>query len=321
MSLPKALWKLTIDPRGKTDPEADSFAFCQERSIVGVGWGFDTPPSGAKQVRACYRTTYPGSRFAAALRIILERVAVGDHVWVYGKRSYYVCRLESEWQYEDGGEWDRHDIHNFREANWCRVSEAMVPGIIRRKLTMYGAAQLITEDLEWRRYSKLLYEGSTRISPTTDVTVLGRILATKKPSELFAVLDPDDVEDVVGVMLQHRGWRMLKSSTYRSQRDIECIFRWAGDGPPRTAYLQVKSGLHTTLDPADYNHLLDPDVTVFLFSTARQPYITRTAKNIELISQQEVAEFLVGNISLWSPAMTLRLALWSGASITEGSGV
>lgn len=318
-SSPSTLWKLTIAPYGKTDPEADSFAFCRERSIVGVGWTFDSRPRHWSEVEAAFWATNWATKprsYPRALRIFSERVKEGDHVWVYDKddRTYYVCHVTGGWQYKQGSPWDEHDIHNFFPAIWRAVRQDLVPGIVRRRMTMPGAAMIITDDEHWCRYSQLVFEEGNDLPSEVDsdrLRALAIRLASLAPTEVFRVLDQDETEDLVGLFLQEQGWRMLKSSSYRSQRDVECIMRRAVDGEGETCAYQVKSGETITINSKDYEHLHNLG-TIFVFSTAtgRDPYAGVTDRVIP-IPQVEIRDFLADNLALLLPATQLKLALWA----------
>jgi hypothetical protein len=179
---------------------------------------------------------------------------------------------------------------------------------------MLGSGQIITSDRSWCNYSDLVFReqlDSHHLFQQVRLPDLKSVLQAKEPSSLFSVLDPDECEDLAGMLMQDRGWRMLKSSTYRSQRDTECIFRQSDALAPNTAYLQVKSGNSTTLDPNDFAHLADGGAKVYLFSTAARPYVERHIRGVVTLDPREVAGFLVDNLHLLAPATLVRLAIWA----------
>jgi hypothetical protein len=106
---PKCLWKLTIDPRGKDDPEKLSFKFCREEKIVGVGWRLDRRPADKAEADRLFAERHRKTR-RPGWDAMVHRISEGDHVWVYGDRRYYVCRVCSDWRYEDGDPWDTSRI-------------------------------------------------------------------------------------------------------------------------------------------------------------------------------------------------------------------
>lgn len=293
-SIPRSLWKLTIDPRGKADPEADSFAFCMERGIIGIGWRLENPPPQGRLVRQAFKAEC-GGRFPAAMNMIANRAAIGDHVWLYRRGKYFIARILGDWEHRDGTEWRDHDIHNVRRAEWRAVDEGLVPGIVRRKLTMYGTAQRITQDQEWCAYSAIVFGDGSSISRglTAEARVrLSEALRGRDATEVFSVLDADEIEDLVCLYLQQDlGWRIIKSSTYRSQRDTECILRKRSTDGALTGYVQVKSGRTKTLDPSSFAPMAESG-TVYLFSTAKRPYKDTQVPGVELLRHETIVDFL-----------------------------
>lgn len=315
-AVPAALWKLTIKPKGKKDPNANAFAFCRERGIVGIGWPFDRTPTSGEDAIHAYRDRYSG-KLAAAVNIFATRANVGDHVWVYGDRTYHVCRLSSDWKYADGGVWDDHDIHNYRSAEWVSVPIPLVPGIVKRKLTMYGTAQKITGDSHWCGYSAYLFENAldvTRLEANLDLADMRDRLLRCSVDDILSVLGADETEDVVAILLQEvHGWRLIKSTAYPSRRTVECEFRRLKGDVSETAYMQVKSGNTVTLDPNAFDHYLKGGRTwVYLFSSARNPYSApASSEGMCLLTKEEVVDFLRSNLALMPLDMLLKLDLWA----------
>jgi hypothetical protein len=144
----------------------------------------------------------------------------------------------------------------------------------------------------------------------SSIETLEAQLAHREPQEVFEVLDQDETEDVVGLYLQELGWRMIKSSAYHSQRDIECIMRRVTDGHAETCAYQVKSGKTITIDSRDYVHLAELG-SVFVFSTAPYPY-EGTADRVIPLQQMAIRDFLSHHVRLLLPSTQLKLALWAG---------
>lgn len=301
MSKATALWKLTIDPRGKTDPDADSLSFCRKQQIVGVGWGFEAAPSNKSEVRERYYAER-GDRFSGALNILVSRMKEGDYAWVYGRGTYYLCKILSDWWYKDGGVWDAHDIHNARNAEWAEIPPHLIPGIVKRKLTMYGTAQLISEDIGWILYTDHLFEicrsdHVEQLRPRLDR--IQERLHKSSPGRIFEILDEDDTEDLVGIYLQEaEGWRLIKSSTYRSQRDFECEMTRVRDGSPEVAVMQVKSGRTVTLYTESFRDVAETGTRVYLFSTAEPAYTGPEINNVVCLSMQDLEQFAISSLAL-----------------------
>ena len=314
---PRNLWKLTIAPQGKTDPAANSFDFCKAKGIVGIGWSIQAKSASKKEASEKFDDVH--GRGKGPFNAMLQRIGVGDHVWVYGGREYHVCRVDSDWMHGMGGDWDRCDIHNYRRATWQSVAAQFVPGAVKRSLTMRGTLQAIGSDAHLRRFSGWLFENplsANRIGElerNLNYEALRRQLAGRTPQELFAVLDADETEDVVGLYLQSLGWRMVKSSAYRSQRDVECEFVRAGEVGVETAYMQVKSG-SVQLSLADYRRYAESGAFVYLFSTApTSPYLDAADHSHERLLPLEhdvIAGFVHSTLTNLPIPILLKLAVW-----------
>lgn len=319
--VPDKLWKVTIAPTGQDDPEVtptDSLVFCREHApqIIGAGWSIHG--AGSDKAEALRLIKKQRGKVPTEVKILLNKMEIGHHAWVYDRTdgSYYVCKIDSDWQYAEGGDWDRHDIHNYRRARWRQVPKPLVLGAITRRITLQGTANEMHVDEVIREYSAFVFEVEPSVSDLReelDLDELRTRLQTWETGNLFAAFDEDETEDVVGLYLQQRGWRMLKSSAYRSHPMVECQFQKVIEGAPRTAYMQVKSGKHIRLDAGEYKQLVNEGARVFLFSTAQRPYRGEdSVKGVETLSQDAIRSFAIANLELLPYPMTLKLGLMSG---------
>ena len=311
-NLPQKLWKLTIDPRGKTNTDADSFQFCHDRSIIGIGWGFSRLPDSKSDADTLFRKEH--KKGIKAFNVLVHRMSPKDHAWVYGKRKYYICRIDSDWEHRIGEEWDENDIHNIRSVTWKKVPTLLVPGCVKRSLTMYGTAQAIGSNRSLLQYSHWLFENKLNINQiysTTNIANIPSKLSTKKPQYLFNIIDEDETEDVVGLYLQKKlGWYMIKSSAYKSKRDFECELQRDSGGIPETAYMQVKSGHSIPLDCKEYVKYLNPNTYIYLFSTCSSPYQNIDAnKYIIPINHDDIFNFVLRNFNILPLAIMLKLSI------------
>lgn len=320
-SVPDDLWKVTIAPTGQDDPDLtprDAFEFCRNHDpqLIGVGWR--TPGAGEDKGEALQIADEKYDGIPSPVRIFVERMSEGDHAWIYDKkdRTYHVCKIESDWQHGQGGDWDRYDIHQYRVAEWREVPKPLVAGAITRRVTLQVAAQRMDVSEAMREYSAFLYENTPSVDELgedLDLEDLRNRLREWESRTLFAALDEDETEDLVGLYLQEQGWRMVKSSTGRSHPAVECQFQKVDDGTPRTGYMQVKSGKYVSLDPVEFQDFADEGGDVFLFSTAKQPYPSdHQIEGVTTLPQDEVRSFAVENLDLLPYPMTLKLGLVSG---------
>jgi len=309
--LPKNLWKLTIDPRGKTNTLANSFVFCKNKSIIGIGWILSKTPIDKNDATFLFRKKY--QKGIAGFNVIVHRMSVGDHVWVYGGKKYYVCKIVSDWGYSSGHMWDDNDIHHIRKAKWKEISIELVPGCIKRSLTMFGTANRIGANNYMLQYSDWLFNNSISLSNIYSNIQVSKIIAKLKTNShgwVFEVLDADETEDLIGLYIQKiLDWCMIKSSTYKNQRDFECEYRRVQNGVDETAFMQVKSGNTITLDCKDYmKYIGGVNTYIYLFSTAKTPYLNVSAsKNIIAIDQKDIIKFAITNTALLPLPALLKL--------------
>lgn len=311
-NIPKNLWKVTIDPRGKTNPDANSFRFCQDKSIVGIGWGFSKLPKDKAEANQLFVKEH--GKGIKAFNVIVHRMDINDHAWVYGDSKYYVCCINSDWEHRIGNEWDEHDIHNYRKATWKEVPMLLVPGCIKRSLTMFGTAQAISSNQSLLKYSDWLFRNQLDIKDicsNLNINDINIKLQLKTPHFIFNVIDADETEDLVGLFLQHEmKWLMMKSSAYKSKRVFECEFQRSQHGLPETAYMQVKSGHSINLDCQDYIKYLLPNSYIYLFSTSANPYLNTDASDqIIPIKHEDVFSFALNNIEILPLSTIIKLSI------------
>ncbi|MFW6074388.1 MAG: hypothetical protein ACOC9Y_02265 [Chloroflexota bacterium] len=139
-------------------------------------------------------------------------------------------------------------------------------------------------------------------------------LSELQPHEALQFLDPDEVEDLAGLWVQSKGWRMLKSSTYRQRRTWECEFTRSSEDGPEIAYMQVKSG-NTSLLAQNYVPHLQSHEWLYLISTAMNPYPDLDGvddERVVFIEPADLLAFLQANLSAMPPAVSVKLGLATG---------
>lgn len=318
IEVPEKLWKVTIRPSGAEHSEELAFDFCQDRGIIGVGWGMPEAPKNEDEVKRVCRERW--GEYKAPVKVIVERMSEGHHAWVYGDGRYWVCRIDGGWEHEVGTDpWDRCDIHHFREATWRAVPAPLVPGVVKRNLFQQGAAHQMRKGVveATRLLSGWLFEAED-LEGALDRPVpfgeVGRALERLDPHDAFQLLGPDEVEDVAGLYVQNQDWRMLKSSTYRQKRTWECEFTRRSPSGPQTAYMQVKSG-NRALRASPYLPHLQSGEWLYLVSTARSPYPDRHTVDedrVVFVEPEELLGFLADHLAELPPAISVKLGLATG---------
>lgn len=316
--VPGKLWKLTLRPGGAERSKELAFDFCQDRGIIGVGWGLPQEPDDEAEVKQLCRERW--GEFPGPVNAVVNRMDEGDHAWVYGNGRFWVCRIDGQWQHEAGADpWDRCDIHHFRDATWKAVPAPLVPGVVKRNLFQRGTAHQMRKGVveSTRLLSGWLFEANN-LEKVLDRPVpfeeVGRALERIDPHDVFQLLGPDEVEDVAGLFVQNEGWRMLKSSAYRQKKKWECEFTRRSSEGPQTAYMQVKSG-NRSLSAAPYLLHLQSEEWLYLVSTARRPYLDRDQveeDRVIFVEPMDLLRFLADFLPELPPAISLKLGLATG---------
>jgi hypothetical protein len=191
---------------------------------------------------------------------------------------------------------------------------------VRRSLTQRGTLQAIGAGKHLRRYSQWVFDNQPSgdnleaLYASLDFEALRKRLEEWSPQESFKILGPDETEDVVGLYLQDSGWRMVKSSTYRNQRAVECEFVRAGESHVETGYMQVKSG-NIPLRVAHYLPYAKAGSYVYLFSTAQDPYPdSRQHQHPRVIplTISQIASFIASGLQTLPVPLVIKLSVWAG---------
>jgi len=310
---PKALWKLTIDPRGKKDTSTDPFHFCLEKSIIGIGWWLPRVPKDKKDATTLFREEHKEN--ITAFNIMVHRMEKNDHAWIYGKQKYYICNITSDWRHENGDSWGDNDIHNIRSATWKEIPIELVPGCVKRSLTMFGTAHKIKANAPMLKYSDWLFNNNTltmsSIRSRIEIDSIANKITSNDSDWLFSIIDANETEDLIGLYLQKdMKWCMIKSSAYKSQRRFECEYRRVSGSVGETAFMQVKSGHSITLDCEDYAKDVDSTTYIYLFSTGNTPYKNFGAhRNVIAINKDSIVKFAAANARLLPLPILLKLSI------------
>jgi hypothetical protein len=236
-----ALWKLNI--KTASDLGKNPKVFCLKESIMGVGWPVQKmpeQPSGPQYLSAARkRYAVNGKKMPGALNAIVDRVKENDLVWLRDDvNHYYLGRVTGDWNYVsyDGkdDDWDKNDIHNYREMEWQRIGTAdEVPWGIRKqfsrgtldRINANGPAMLAFSIQVWNRTtSDHLYE----------------VTENKGKGSIFSFIGSDTCEDIVALYLQaQKGYYLIPSTCKQATKHYEFVLRHP-DG--HRAYIQVKNG-------------------------------------------------------------------------------
>ena len=286
------VWRVHLRPdANKIDP----VEFCLRQKVVGIGLGVSAKPADIDAYLSLGRKEYGDAGWYKAANAIGLRMAVGDLVWVRDFcGAYYLGRISGEWEYRDDPENLEADIINVRSCEFFLVA-TIIAGKIVNCFRPSATVQQIHDDTS-KLFSTIVY------NQLTD----GDLPYIRPPKiDIFSLLSDVDLEDVIGLYLQHtKGLLFVPSS--RSRQNTTPFYEYqlvdAKSGPP--AYVQVKSG-DIKLNPNNYYDFPAKPYKFYLFSPAGYTS-TSTSEHVVCLDRADIQLFLDSarhflplNISTW----------------------
>lgn len=284
------LWRVHLRPDADGIDPVD---VCLRQQVIGVGWRVPMRPNNRDEYWSLGEKEYGDVGWSRAANAIGWRMAVGDLVWIrdfYG--AYYLGEISGDWEYRDDPENIKADIINVRPCELFRVG-TNVAGKIVNCFRPSATVQRIHDDTA-ELFSAFIYNQVT----TGD----NRRLLQPSNVDIFSLLTDVDLEDIVGLYLQHtKGLLFVPSSRSRQNTTIFSEYQLIDPKTGRPTYVQVKSG-NVVLDPGAYYNCPDQ---FFLFSPAgysrastKQHVVCLDRTNIEAFLKS-ARGFLPLNVSIW----------------------
>ncbi|HEX5057100.1 MAG TPA: hypothetical protein VFX02_11455 [Gammaproteobacteria bacterium] len=274
-----SIWRLNI--KTAANEGIDPRKFCLDRKILGVGWPIDLGgiinwDSYYKNGAAIYHEQ--GDKgWWPAINAVKNRLQLNDLCWTRDKSGvYYLGRVVGEWEYRMTKEYLEADVVNVRECEWFQVGEVdAVPGKVINSF-IRGRTLQIVDDGNVSLYSQYLYNS---------LSGSNYYLLPKMSADLFALVSSEDCEDIVGLFLQEKGYRMIPSSCKSDTAVYEFVMKHAETGA--SAVAQVKQG-DVDLHFEDYSSL---SCDVYLLTTHGR-YVGMQPSNIHCIDPDILKEFI-----------------------------
>ena len=305
-------WKLSIKPNNSK--ESDPFKLCKDNSMLGVGWAGaykERQATNISEARELVKEKY-NNKWPHAIKHLLEDVKSGDHIWLHQKGEYFLCKAGEEILFGAAIHKDfiSYDLGHARKATWVKVPEAYVSGSIQRGTIAQRMIQKIwvteeEQELHEFLFINLLNDKDWRPQDINQATLEDKI-SEMAISDMFSLMTPDDVEDVVSAYLQHQGWVLIKSTCFRSKPKFEFMML---NKDNETCVVQVKSGKEPNpLSPKDYEKHTSQGKTIYLFSTNQNPYPGVNIDDVKPITHMEMFSWIQKNI--WALTNPLKQRLW-----------
>ncbi|MCY4498158.1 MAG: hypothetical protein OXC14_12820 [Rhodospirillaceae bacterium] len=262
---------------------AATFQYCLDNGFLGVGWRVDNLTN-TRDWKEYERAGVPLHQSIQKPRYIYENVTVGDLVWTRDPAGqYYLARVTGGWQYlTNPKEQELNiDIENVFHCEFYRVPLDAVPGTVVSGFGARGRTIQQIHNLSARVYSQHLWNGWVEQR-------IYEIDVADFP-DIFAMLDPEETEDLVFLYLQNQGWYVVPNS--RKSNTLRFEFMLAHSETGEKALTQVKTG-NVSLNIDDY---ANDAQRIFLFQS-KEYYDGRCTDNVSCIRRDDLTTFFLNNI-------------------------
>ncbi len=279
------VFRLHVRPQGGATDVKTTFDYCLRNKLLGVGW----------RVNDLENTTDWNAYYSEAKKIhenlnvckyIKKWVGKGDLIWTRDQNAqYYLAQVQSGWEYfatEEAREKDI-DIANIFRCDIQKIELDSVPGKVIACFRPTRTFQEIA-DSKAVEFSKYLWNEFTDNKYPID---------NNRCSDVFMMLDSEEMEDVIFLYLQSLGWYVLPNS--RKLDTMRFEFLLVNSTTFEKGLMQVKTG-EVVINQDEYKDVSDK---VFLFQS-NEKYSGTASKNINCISRDDVYNFLKNSVN-WLP--------------------
>lgn len=295
------LFRIHIRPSGGSSDMDATFRYCLDHRLLGVGWRVPELVN-TRDWDEYERAALPVHGPVRQPRYIQRYVEKGDLVWTRDPRAhYYLARVTDRWEYWQDRAGREKDIANVFRCDLHKVDLVRVPGTVVSSFGLRGQTIQRVDDHSALVYSQHLWNRCVaRTVYEVDVTAF---------PDIFAMLDPEETEDLVFLYLQSRGWYVVPNS--RKGNSLRFEFLLAHSETNEMALTQVKTG-QVRLNFDDYADDAQKK-RIFLFQSNGH-YDGQASNRVESISRGELEGFLRDRIELFPPYFRTKLALVDGAT-------
>lgn len=285
------VFRIKINLSGDRASKDDTFQYCLDNKLLGVGWTVPenllrTTKNLADYERVALRSCYKPSDLAQ-VRYIHDHVKENHLVWTRGAGEYYLARVKEEWEYWNPPEASERGIaiaNIFRCYNIIKIQLDSVPGAVVTAFAHSGRTIQRVGDTHLREYSKYLWNTESRRKDYEPDE-------SKFPG-LLDMLDPEEAEDVLFLYLQAKGWYVIPNS--RKGNTMKYEFLLTNPKSCEKAKTQVRTGQICINMQA-----FQDDQKVFLFQT-KGHYEGEKPQNVECVTPEAMLGFIKENMK-WLP--------------------
>jgi hypothetical protein len=299
------VWRIKLNPMRTADQEGgvvdwdEAKRYAREASIVGVGWGIPGVKDGAslQDVLAAVMQLPDGKAGRYTIARLANQVEDGDLLWTRdGLGRFWLGQVAGPWRYDRSPGSVRFDFYNLRPCHWLDKSfrDYEVPGAVGRSFTGHAwtlarignhPVAIRISEMMWARES----DPSTVIPPVAPAQAISDLL------------DPIDVEDVVLLYLQYKGWLLLPSTRMHDTPMYEAALRHPDTG--QVAVVSVKSG---SSNPVDIPKLAEAagSAQAYAYSTHGMYIAPPSQHGVIEIPTSELVSFMAEHTELLPPRVS-----------------
>ncbi|MCG0274898.1 MAG: hypothetical protein L5655_01870 [Thermosediminibacteraceae bacterium] len=284
------VWQVDVRPFAATDK--DPAKFCFEEGIVGIGWRVPRKPSIREEYWEMAKGIYAKDKhWVRAATPFLFQMQENDLVWIKDfAGTYYLGRIEGEWEYRDDPAFLQADLPNIRKCKFFKVGTDAPGGVVDSFRT--GSIVQKINDYPVHLFSRIAYN---KLAGEEFYDIKGEV-AWKM--DIFSLLTDQELEDIVALFLQQEGYYIIPSSLSKEET---YNFRLAHKTTGERAFVRISG--NTALNPDFYARF--PHKT-FLFSPAGYRASSGGYDHVVAIKKEEMENFIRSHENL----MPFSVRLW-----------
>lgn len=269
------IWQ--VDVRPFFAEEKDPAKFCFEKGIVALGWSVPGKPATKEEYWEMGKSVYAKDpHWVRACTPFLFQMKENDLVWLKDfEGSYYLGRIEGEWEYRDEPEFLQLGLPNARKCRLFKVGIG-APGNIEYGFRKGKIVQKIN-DYPSHVISRLSFNrlAGEEFYPVEEDFLL--------KTDVFGFLTNSELEDAVALYLQEQGYGVIPSSLSSEESyNFRVVHRSTGE----MAFVRISpSGV---LDPNRFSQFPHK---VFLFSPAGYIGAGGGASHVVALKKEDIEKF------------------------------
>lgn len=290
------IWRLHVRPSGGRGDPALAVAFCLDHSVLGMGWSVEAHEGEVVSWDDYIpRAEHRHGKVNGNVRRWRQDVKRDDLVWTRTMNGeYWLARVTGDWKYNTSQEAKDADMVNQHCVEFTLIgNESGVPGKV---VAAFRASRTLQRIWNVDLLSRYLWNERTSGSHEYPLSPDPRI-------DLFDILSAQDVEDILFVMYQMKGYVVHPTRRQADTMAYEYLLR--STKTKKDLAVQVKTG--NTRATAD--RMPDDVSEIALFSTKGQ-YGEKDEPHVTRLDRGEVISFIEDNLDLLPQAISDCHSLW-----------